>query len=67
MEASDAEQTESTRTLHTQIQVNTETAFISYQHTADEPGDVTFNIKDFRFAACIVCFHRIDAHLPCLA
>ena len=34
--------------LHTQIQVNTEAAFISYRHTADEPADVTFNLKDFK-------------------
>ena len=28
--------------------MNTEAAFISYQHTADEPADVTFNLKDFK-------------------
>lgn len=34
-------------TLHTQISVNTD-VFVSYHHTAAEPADVTFNLRDFR-------------------
>lgn len=34
--------------LHTQISVNTDAVFISFQHTGDEAADVTFNLRDFR-------------------
>lgn len=34
--------------LHTEISVNTDALFSSFQHTAEEAADVTFNLRDFR-------------------
>ena len=34
--------------LHTHVSVNTDLVFTAYQHTADTPADVTFNLRDFR-------------------
>lgn len=34
--------------MQTQISVNTDVVFTSYHHSADDPADVTFNLRDFK-------------------
>ena len=53
--------------LHTHVSVNTDLVFTGYQHTADTPTDVTFNLRDFRvmLAWCLAMNMEIAIRFQC--